>query len=161
VFLENMLSVSQPIGGTFSTFWGENRVGYVALHDLAAVTAKVLRDGPERHGSKDYYLSTETMTGSELAAALSEVLDRSIRCEVLGPSDMEAHFKKGTVEVEDWYARSSLELLTQFADGRMGYMGTVKDDVPYLLGRPAIGVRAWAEMHKAQLLAFVDNPSGR
>jgi hypothetical protein len=26
-FLENMLSVSQPIGGTFSTFWGENRVG--------------------------------------------------------------------------------------------------------------------------------------
>jgi NAD(P)H dehydrogenase (quinone) len=55
VFLENMLSVSQPVGGTFSTFWGENRVGYVALHDLAAVTAKVLRDGPDRHGSKDYY----------------------------------------------------------------------------------------------------------
>ncbi len=159
VFLENMLSVSQPIGGTFSTFWGENRVGYVALHDLAAVTAKVLRDGPERHGSKDYYLSTETMTAPELATTLSEVLDRPIRCEMLGPSDMEAQFKKGTVEVEDWYARSSLELLTQFADGRMGYMGTVKDDVPYLLGRPATGVRAWAEMHKAQLLALVDQPS--
>jgi NAD(P)H dehydrogenase (quinone) len=159
VFLENMLSVSQPVGGTFSVFWGEQRVGYVALHDLAAVTAKVLRDGPERHGSRDYYLSTETMTGPELASALSDVLDRSIRCEVRDPSEMEAIFKKGTVEVEDWYARSSLELLTQLVDGRMGYMGTVKDDVPYLLGRPAIGVRAWGEMHRAQLLALVDQTS--
>lgn len=159
VFLENMLSMSQPIGGTFSTFWGENRVGYVALHNLAAVTAKVLRDGPERHGSKDYYLSTETMTAPELATAFSEVLDRPIRCNMLGASDMEALFKKSTMPVEDWYARRSFELLTQFDDGRMGYMGTVKDDVPYLLGRPAIGVRAWAEMHKAQLLALVDQAS--
>jgi uncharacterized protein YbjT (DUF2867 family) len=158
VFLENLLSISQPVGGEFSTVWGENRVGYVALHDVAAVTAKVLRDGPARHGSKDYYLSTETMTGSELATALSEVLDRSISCKVLDAWDMEALFKKGVVEVEDWYARSSFELLTQFADGRMGYMGTVKDDVPYLLGRPAIGVHAWAEIHKAQLLALVDQP---
>ncbi|MBD8702027.1 NmrA family NAD(P)-binding protein [Sphingomonas sp. CFBP 13714] len=159
VFLENMLSVSQPVGGTISTFWGENRVGYVALHDLAAVTAKVLRDGPERHGSKDYFLSTETMTSSELATAFSEVLDRPIRSNSLDAADMEALFKKGTVQVEDWYARSSFELLTQFNDGRMGYMGTVKNDVPYLLGRPAIGVRAWAEMHKAQLLNLVDQPS--
>ncbi|MDB5660524.1 MAG: hypothetical protein JWS10_3139 [Cypionkella sp.] len=158
VFLENMLSVSQPIGGTFSTFWGENRVGYVALHDLAAVTGKVLRDGPERHGSKDYYLSTETMTSSEQATVFSEVLDRSIHCNFLDAEDMEALFKKGTIAVEDWYARSSFELLVQFENGRMGYLGTVKDDVPYLLGRPAIGVRAWAEMHKAQLLALVDQP---
>lgn len=96
------------------------------------------------------------MTGSELAAALSDVLDRSIRGNVLDAWEMDALFKTGMVEVEDWYARSSFELLTQFADGRMGYMGTVKDDIPYLLGRPAIGVRAWAEMHKAQLLALVD-----
>jgi uncharacterized protein YbjT (DUF2867 family) len=159
VFLENMLSVSQPIGGTFSVFWGENRVGYVALHDLAAVTARVLRDGPERHGSKDYYLSTETMTGTELATALGEVLDREISCNLLGAPEMEALFKTGTLEVEDWYARSSFELLTQFADGRMGYMGTVKDDVPYLLGRPAMGVRAWATANRAELLALVDRRS--
>jgi uncharacterized protein YbjT (DUF2867 family) len=76
MFMEGMLSVSQPKGGTFPAFWGEQRVGYIALVDLAAVTAKVLRDGPERHASKDYYLSTETMTGPELAATLGEVLDR-------------------------------------------------------------------------------------
>jgi hypothetical protein len=72
---------------------------------------------------------------------------------------MEALFMKGMVQVEDWYARSSFALLTQFNDGRMGYMGTVKDDVPYLLGRPAISVRARAEMHRAQLLELVDQPS--
>jgi len=99
------------------------------------------------------------MTAPQLASTFSEVLDRPIRCEMLNAAELEARFKKGTVEVEDWYARSGFELLTQFADGRMGYMGTVKDDVPYLLGRPAIGVRAWAEMHKEQLLALVDGPS--
>lgn len=99
------------------------------------------------------------MTGSELATAFSEVLGRSIRCDMLGPAELEERFKKGTVQVEDWYARSGFELLTQFADGRMGYMGTVKDDVPYLLGRPAIRVREWAQIHKAQLLALVDQPS--
>jgi hypothetical protein len=69
--------------------------------------------------------------------------------------------KKGTMQVEDWYARSGFELPTQFADGRMGYKAAVHDDMPYLPGRPAIDVRAWAQMHKAQLLAFVDQPSTR
>jgi hypothetical protein len=59
----------------------------------------------------------------------------------------------------DDYARSSFELLTHFGDGRMGYMGTLKNDVPYLVGRPAIGRRAWAEGDKAQLLALADPPS--
>ena len=68
-------------------------MGYVALQDLAAVTAKVLRDGPERHASKDYYLSTETMTGLKLATALGGALDCSIRCDVRDPSEMEALFK--------------------------------------------------------------------
>ena len=66
------------------------------------------------------------MTAPQLASTSSEVLDRPIRCEMLNAAELEARFKKGTVEVEDWYARSGFELLTQFADGRMGYMGTVK-----------------------------------
>ena len=99
------------------------------------------------------------MTARELATALSEVLDRAIRCSMLGASETKALFKTGTAKVEDWYARSGFELPTQFTDGRVDYMGTVKDDVPYLPGRLAIGICAWAEMHKEQLLALVDQPS--
>ncbi len=132
-----------PKGGSFPVFWGDERVGYIALQDLAAVTAKVLREGPGRHAGKDYYLSTETMTGSELATMLGEVLGKKITCDVRHPKDMENQFKSGSREIEDWYARSSIEFCTQLSDGRMGYIGTVRDDVPYLLGRPATTFREW------------------
>lgn len=160
MFMEGMLSASPPRGGSFPVFWGEQRVGYIALLDVAAVTGKVLRDGPERHASKDYYLSTETMTGPELAKMLSDVLGRTITCDVRHPRDVEAVIKSGTRGIEDWYARSSIEFCTQLSDGRMGYIGTVRDDVPYLLGRPATSFRDWAKMHRAELLKLVDQPAG-
>ncbi|MEP0873075.1 NmrA family NAD(P)-binding protein [Trichocoleus desertorum AS-A10] len=156
MFMDGMLNVSPPTGGSFPVFWEEQRVGYIAVKDIAAVTAKVLRDGPEHHASKNYYLSTETMTGPEIAKMLSEVLERTITCDVRHPADMEALFKAGGLKVEDWYAKSSIEFCTQLADGRLGYFGTVRDDIPYLLGRPGTSFRAWATAHRAQLLDLVD-----
>ena len=40
VFMEDPLASSPPKGGTFSVFWGPDRVGWVALRDVAAVAAK-------------------------------------------------------------------------------------------------------------------------
>jgi len=159
MFMDGMLNVSPPTGGSFPVYWGEQRVGYIAIEDIAAVTAKVLRDGPEQHASKNYYLSTEAMNGPELAAILSEVLGRPITCDVRHPSDMEAKIKAGGLKVEDWYARSSVEFCTQLADGRLGYFGTVRDDMPYLLGRPGKSFREWATAHRAELIALVDQPA--
>jgi NAD(P)H dehydrogenase (quinone) len=159
MFMDGMLNVSPPKGGSFPVFWGEQRVGYVSIADIAAVTAKVLRDGPERHASKNYYLSTDAMNGPELAVMLSDVLGRTVTCEVRHPADMEAKIKAGELKVEDWYARSSVEFCTQLADGRLGYFGTVRDDMPYLLGRPGTSFRDWATAHKAALLDLVDQPA--
>jgi hypothetical protein len=36
------------------------------------------------------------MTGSALATTFSEVLDRPIRCEMLGVAELEERFKQGT-----------------------------------------------------------------
>lgn len=52
-----------------------------------------------------------------------------------------------------------MEFCTQLADGRLGYFGTVRDDVPYLLGRPGTSVRDWATEHRAELLDLVDQPA--
>jgi NAD(P)H dehydrogenase (quinone) len=160
MFMDGMLNVTPPTRGSFPVFWGEQRVGYIAVTDIAAVTAKVLRDGPERHASKNYYLSTETLTGPELATVLSEVLGQKITCDVRHPRDMEALIKSGTRKIEDWYAKSSIEFCTQLYDGRLGYFGTVRDDMPYLLGRSGTTFREWAEMHKAELLQAVNQPAG-
>jgi NAD(P)H dehydrogenase (quinone) len=160
MFMDGMLNVSPPTGGSFPVFWGEQRVGYISVNDIAAVTARVLRDGPERHASKNYYLSTETMTGPEIAIMLSEVLGRKIICHVRHPTDMEALFKAGGLKVEDWYAKSSIEFCTQLSDGRLGYFGTVRDDMPYILGRSGTTFREWAETHKAELLELIEQPAG-
>jgi NAD(P)H dehydrogenase (quinone) len=159
MFMDGMLNVSPPKGGSFPVYWGEERVGYVSIADIAAVTAKVLRDGPAHHASKNYYLSTEALSGPELATLLSEVLDRPVTCDVRQPADMEAKIKAGGLKVEDWYAKSSIEFCTQLADGRLGYFGTVRDDMPYLLGRPGTSFRDWATAHRDALLDMVNQPA--
>lgn len=96
------------------------------------------------------------MNGPELAAMLSDVLGRTVTCDVRHPADMEAKIKAGGLKVENWYARSSVELCTQLADGRLGYFGTVRDDIPYLLGRPGTSFRDWATAHRKERIDLVD-----
>jgi NAD(P)H dehydrogenase (quinone) len=148
LFMEYLLKSAPPVAGDFNVFWGEARVGWVALQDLAAVTSRVLIEGPARHAGKNYWLSTEVHTGPEVAAIFSDVLGRPIRCIVRQPAELEAIFLCGALKVESWYAKGGVDWCVQIADGRMGYIGTVRDDVPHLLGRPATTLRQWAGIHK-------------
>jgi uncharacterized protein YbjT (DUF2867 family) len=152
VFMELLSNMTPVRGGAFSVFWGDRRVGWVAVRDIAAVAAAVLRDGPERHGGKDYWLSTEVASGPEVASIFSEVLGQEVRCEVRGPDDFKAMFTQGAVPVESWYAEGAVEFTRQVIDGRMGYIGTVRDDVPFVTGRPSTTLRQWAEMNRERLL---------
>jgi uncharacterized protein YbjT (DUF2867 family) len=61
VFMENLLTVMRPVDGTLRWPMGDKRVGWVASDDIAAVAAKVLAEGPERHAGKNYYLSTDVL----------------------------------------------------------------------------------------------------
>lgn len=156
VFMEYLLASSPPTNGTFSVFWANERVGWVALRDVAAVAAKVLVDGPEKHGGKNYWMSTEALSGSQVAHVLSETLDRKITCDTKQPAEFEALFQAGALNVESWYAKGAVEFCVQVVDGRMGYIGNVRDEVPYILGRPATTFKEWAIENKEQLLGFVD-----
>lgn len=156
IFMEYLLNSGPPIGGTFSVFWGDVRAGWIASRDLAEVAATVLRQGPEKHGNRDYWMSTETHSGSEIAAILSEELGRKVVCDLKSPEEFEALFLAGALQVESWYAKGAVDFCVQVADGRMGYIGTVKDDVPYLLGRPATSLRQWIRENRVKLLASID-----
>jgi MFS family permease len=111
---------------------------------------------PSAAGFAFHWLSTEVHTGPEVAAIFSDVLGRPIRCIVRQPAELEAIFLSGALKVESWYAKGGVDWCVQIADGRMGYIGTVRDDVPHLLGRPATTLRQWAGIHKDQLLAFTE-----
>jgi NAD(P)H dehydrogenase (quinone) len=151
VFMDNLLTFFAPRGGKLTVFFGEQRVGWIALSDLAAVAAAVLRQGPQRHGGQDYWLSPEVLTGPQVADILSDVLGTKIGCEMQSP-DILAKVVAESGAIEKKYAEGVVAFVRQVSDGRMGYIGTVRDDGPYVTGRPSTTLRQWATENRESLL---------
>jgi NAD(P)H dehydrogenase (quinone) len=63
MFLENLLTSFAPRGDVFTVFWGQQRMGWVAASDIAAVAAKALGEDPKKHHGQNYWLSTEVLDG--------------------------------------------------------------------------------------------------
>jgi NAD(P)H dehydrogenase (quinone) len=152
LFMENLTGMTSVQGGAFPIFCGDHRVGWIALKDVAAVAAAVLREGPERHGGQDYWLSTDVRSGPEVAAILTETLGTPIRCDVKGPGDLKALMAHPESTMEPNYGAAVVEYMRQVVDGRMGYIGTVQDDVPFVTGRPSTSFRQWATENRGTLL---------
>jgi hypothetical protein len=55
--------------------------------------------------------------------------------------------------MESWYAASVVGIVRQVVDGRMGNIGSIRDDVPNILGRPAQTLRDWATEYYDELIA--------
>jgi uncharacterized protein YbjT (DUF2867 family) len=153
VFMDNLLTFSAPRGGTVMAFFGEQRVGWTALKDLAAVAATALRQGPCRHGGQHYWLSPEVHTGQQVADILSDVLGTTMRCEIQAPDALAKIIGEGAMEKK--YAEAAVEFARQVNDGRMGYIGTVRDDAPFVIGRPSTTLREWAAENRESLLRVV------
>ena len=152
-FLENLLTSFAPRGDVFTVFWGQQRMGWVAASDIAAVAAKALREGPKKHHGQNYWLSTEVLDGPQIAAILSEVTGRDIKCSFQDVDAFEALFTSSVVQMESWYAASVVGIVRQLVDGRIGNIGSIRDDVPNILGRPARTLRDWATEHCDELIA--------
>jgi NAD(P)H dehydrogenase (quinone) len=63
MFMEVFTGLYIPKNLTYTSYWDDRRVGYIASSDIAAVAAKALVDGPARHGGQHYWLSVETFNG--------------------------------------------------------------------------------------------------
>jgi hypothetical protein len=61
----------------------------------------------------------------------------------------------GQVQMEKWYAAGAVNFMRQVHDGRMGYIGSVRDDVPHLTGKPAMPFRAWIRENRDALLRIL------
>ena len=151
-FLDNWLQAFPIVNNKFSLFFGDRRIGWIALDDVGEVAAKVLVEGPKKHGGKDYWLSTESWNGYEVAEILSEALGRKIEFEPKMSGDLERMLEGAWEGMEKKYAEGGVEFMKQVHDGRMAYCGTIRTDVPYLLGRKGLTVSEWAKMYKDQLI---------
>lgn len=158
MFMNVFTGLYIPKNFTYTTYWGDRRVGYIAPEDIAAVAAKVLFDGPARHTGQHYWLSVESLNGEEIAALMSEVTGLEIRCEDKGLEGfrqlIDSLISQGA---DSWYASANIDFVTQMLDGRMSYMSMVQNDLPYILGRPAKTVREYLTENKSALIASAKN----
>lgn len=159
MFMNVFTGLYIPKNFTYTTYWGDRRVGYIAPEDIAAVAAKVLFDGPARHAGQHYWLSVESLDGEEIAVLMSEVTGLEIRCEDKGLEGfrqlIDSLISQGA---DSWYASANIDFVTQMLDGRMSYMSMVQNDLPYILGRPAKTVREYLTENKSALIASAKNP---
>ncbi|NUP42670.1 MAG: NmrA family NAD(P)-binding protein [Streptomyces sp.] len=130
--------------GSFNVPWQENARGWVCAADIAAVAAAVLREGPDEHGGKNYWLSTEMATGPQVAKTLSEVLGTEITCSVSGPDDLAAYASSVPSAADRLYMESAVATMRQTVLGNMGFEAVVRDDVQTVLGRPGTTMEQWA-----------------
>ncbi|MCG7379750.1 NmrA family NAD(P)-binding protein [Paenibacillus sp. ACRSA] len=133
--------------GSFSVLWNDAQQGWVFAEDIAAVAAAVLREGPEKHGSANYYLSTEVLTGPEVADILSETSGKQINCITLNPSALEEHLSQITDTGELAYTESAVITMKLGSTGQMTAQTVVRDDVFTVLGRPGLTMAEWARQN--------------
>ena len=86
-----------------------------------------------------------------MADILSEVLGTKISGEMQSP-DVLAKMVAASGAMEKKYAEGAVEFMRQVSDGRMGYIGTVRDDGPFVTGRPSTTLREWAAENRESLL---------
>jgi len=133
--------------GSFSVFWSDMPQGWVFAEDIAAVAATVLREGPEKHGSANYYLSTEVLTGPEVADILTETTGKEIKCNAFDPSALEVHVPQISNVGERAYMESAVITMKLGAAGQMTAQTVVRDDVLTVLGRPGTTMAEWARQN--------------
>lgn len=149
VIADTVLVSDPPISdtGSFVVFWKDAPQGWVFSRDIAAVAAAVLREGPAKHGGANYWLSTEVLTGPEVARILSEASGKEIRCLTLGPDDLRSVVSRIPTAPDRAYMESAVVCMERAAAGEMKFQTVVRDDVRTVLGRPGTTMAEWGRAH--------------
>jgi uncharacterized protein YbjT (DUF2867 family) len=131
--------------GSFSINFGQAPQGWVAARDIAAVAAAVLREGPTKHNGADYWLSTELLTGHQVAEVLTHTLGRDITCVDQGSESLAEAARQVPQAGAGLYLASAAQKMRLAASGNLSFEAQVRDDVQTVLGRPGLTVAQWAK----------------
>ena len=155
-YMDNLLAASPIVDGKLFWFMGDKPVGWVAPEDVAAVAARVISDGPDKHNGRQYWLATQMLNGVQAAREISKGLKVRVEAVTLTPQDLIAQSTNGAAKmpsfVEPSYGAGILEWVKQIYDGRLDFDGattTVED----LTGVRAQTLESWVRTHRDEVLA--------
>src|SRR5258707_3799903 len=140
MFMQNLLAGWQVKDGLYSVYTSKP-IGFTALEDVAEAAAVILMEGPERHGGKDYWFSADVLTPNQVAETLTTATGCKFTATVRGAVSFQSDAAQPGSAYELAYAKGGLEFFDQVEDGRMAYIGSIKDDTKRLLGREPLLVR--------------------
>ena len=145
-YMQNFLALAPAIANTnsFASSVGTGRVGLIDARDVAAVAAEVAA-APAAHVGKTYWPSgPELLSYSDVAAVLTNVLDRPISYrQRTFEEDRQAMIQAGVPEP---IAEMNAQAFSLTAEGDAAW---ITDDVPTLLNRPARSFEQFATDYAA------------
>lgn len=146
VVTESILVRNPPIEETltFDSLVGDAPQGWAMTDDIGAVAGTVLREGPNKHDKKDYYISTDVLTAKEVAQILSDVSGKEITPTYISLEEM----KKGNDRITSGPVRAYMEsaeiTMKQTINGEFAPQNSLQDDVLTVTGRPGKTMKDWA-----------------
>src|SRR5712675_363020 len=156
MFMQNLLTYTSIRGGQYRPYTSK-ALGFTALEDVAEAAAVILMEGPEKHSGKDYFFSADALTPHQVAENLTAATGRKFTASVL---DAETFLNETTQPgsmFEPAYSKGGFEFFRYVEDGRMAYVGTVRDDTKKILGREPLLLREWAKVHANELLEIASS----
>ena len=142
-FMQNLLWQAESIArdGVYHDDMG-GPVAWIDARDIADVAAEALTGAG--HEGKAYGLTgPEALNGEDIAALLSEVTGRTIRCAPLSPEDSRAAMT--SAGMQDEVAAAMVELASI---APKGYLAGIETTVSDVLGRPARRFRDFIAEHR-------------
>ena len=117
----------------------QNKDGFVLK-----ILATVLREGPKKHSGKDYYLSIEILTISEVAKIISEVLKEEIKVNDINKEEQVKMFSMIPSPGTRNYMESAMITMDLTRNQKFKAQNELKDDVLTVVGRPGTKMKEWA-----------------
>jgi uncharacterized protein YbjT (DUF2867 family) len=154
MFMQNLLTHTSIRGGQYRPYTSK-ALGFTALEDLAESAAVILIEGPEKHSGKDYFFSADALTPQQVAESLTAATGRTFTTAVLDAETFRNETTQPGSMFEPAYSKGGFEFFRYVEDGRMDYIGTVRDDTKNILGREPLLLREWAKVHANQLLEIM------
>src|SRR5439155_741711 len=153
MFVQNLLSYAAVKRGRYS-YYTSKALGYTALEDVAESAAVILMEGPKKHSGKDYWFSADVLTPNQVAEAPAEATGRKFTAAVRTAEAFQSEAEQPGSIFEPAYAKGGLEFFRYVEDGRMAYVGSVKDDTEKILGREPLLLREWLASQNFLCIVF-------
>jgi len=131
---------------------GTHAMGYIDAQDIADVAAEAIRF-PEKHNGKRYWLSTEALTGPQIAQIYTEETGKQFTYDPLNDEEMKQLMLGTASKFEVAYARCGVGFFQKLIAGKLPDIADVFPDVvPNVLGRQPHTLRDFVRKNKASFL---------